>query len=191
MPLLYTIGLLLVFFLLLVGEFFVPSGGLLGLGALIAAITSIIIAFTHSSTAGLSVTLLIVASTPAVLLFMVRLWPHTPIGRRMLNRRPGQLAPDHKRTTADGTPWEDLVGKIGTAQTNLLPSGLVLIDDRKLDAVSTGMPIDAGEPVIVIKTHAGRIQVRVARQEELLGAEQSRPPAPETELKSFDLEMLE
>jgi membrane-bound ClpP family serine protease len=93
--------------------------------------------------------------------------------------------------TADGTPLEDLVGRIGIAQTNLLPSGMVLIDGRKLDAVSTGMPIDAGAPVIVIKTHAGKIQVRLAHEKELPGTEDSTQPAPESQLKSFDLEMLE
>ena len=121
MPLLYTIGLLLIFYVLLVVEFLLPTGGLLGVGAGVAAITAIIIAFTHSSTAGLAVIVVVVASTPMVLLFMIRLWPHTPIGRRMLNRRPGELAPDQGRMMPDGTPVGELVGRMGTAQTDLLP----------------------------------------------------------------------
>ncbi len=194
MPIYYSLGLLIIFYLLLVGEFFVPSGGLVGAGACVAAITAIIIAFTHSSSAGLAVTVVVVASTPVVLLFMIRLWPHTPIGRRMLNRRPGQLAPEHSRMMPDGTPIGDWIGRIGTAKTDLLPSGLVTIGDKKLDAISTGMPIDAGTAVIVIKTHGRQIQVRAAQEEEIKAAHDESsapPPASESPLESLDLESLE
>ncbi len=193
MPIFYTIGLLLVFCVLLVSEFFLPTGGMLGLTACVAAVAAIIIAFTHSTTAGLAASMVVIVAIPGILLSMIRLWPHTPIGRRMLNRRPGQRAPDHERIMPDGTPIGEWIGRIGTAQTDLLPSGMVMIEDQKLDAVSTGMPIDAGTAVIVIKTHGRKIQVRAARDEELQSNHQrSQPPqVAESSLESLDLESLD
>ena len=52
MPLQYAIGLLILFYILLVGEFFLPTGGLMGVAAVVSAIAAIAVAFTHSTTAG-------------------------------------------------------------------------------------------------------------------------------------------
>ena len=172
----YAIGLLLLFFVFLIGEFFVPSAGMIGVAALICAVGAVVCGFSHSILMGIVMMVAVGGSTPAVLYFMIRMWPHTPIGRRILNRRPGQdgkLTP--KRTIRDGTPLANLVGQIGVAQTDLLPSGAVLIHDQKLDAISLGMLIDAGTNVVVVKTVAGKIHVRQARHGEV-----ARPTSPES-----------
>ncbi len=187
MPLHYAIGLLLLFYFLLVIEFFLPSGGLLGAAAVAALIAAVVVAFSHSVSAGIAISLFALATTPLVLWGVIKTWPHTPIGRRMLNRRPGDTNnTPHQRTTADGTPIEQLVGHRGVAKTDLLPGGLVAIDSQKMDAVSTGMPIDAGTDVIVIKTDAGKIHVRAASPEEL-GDDRSGTQSPPS-LESFDFD---
>jgi len=193
MTLFYVIALLCAFYLLLVAEFFIPSGGILGTGAIAAAVAAVVIAFSHSLEAGIGVIVFVMATTPFVLFGTVRLWPHTAIGQRLLNRRPGELAGDPpKRTTSHGKPIEELVGCIGTAITDLLPSGMVMIDGEKLDAVSTGMPIDAGTALIVISVEGRRLHVRAANDAELSGDDApppvQSPPSLEGSLESFDVD---
>lgn len=187
MPLYYAVGLLVLFYLLIIVEFFLPSGGLVGVGAAAAALAAIVIAFSHSPTTGGSMLLVVAASTPVLFVFLMRLWPYTPIGRQILNRMPGMTDPPvAERKTARGTPLRELVGRVGVAKTNLLPSGVVVVEEQKLDAVSLGMPIDAGTPVIVARIQGGRVQVRPAEPEEL----HTTPPTGGS-LDTIDIESLE
>lgn len=191
MTLYYAIALVVAFYLLLIAEFLLPSGGVIGAAAAAALIAAILIAFSHSMTAGITLVFFVLVTTPVFVFGLLRAWPQTPIGRRMLNRRPGQLADDPpKKVTAQGTPIDELVGRIGTAKTDLLPSGLVMIDGEKVDAVSTGMPIDAGATIIVTSVELGRVHVRAASDDELSGAEKppQSPPSLEESLDSFEVE---
>ena len=188
-----TVALLAAFFFFLIIEFFVPSAGVLGVMALISGIAAIISAFAQSTMMGAGVTALTLVSTPAILYFMIKLWPNTRIGRLILNRRPGDVSVAPESSAPDGTPLTELEGKIGIAKTNLLPGGLVVIEGQKLDAISSGMPIDAGTPVKVVKVVTGKIQVRAAREEELtLPSNVSKSSGVlEMPLDSLDLESLD
>ena len=198
----YAFGLLLLYFFLLVGEFFIPSAGLIGIAAIVAALATIAVAFAESMYLGMIYTGTISVTTPIVLYFMIRVWPHTPLGRRILNRRPGDRFEVEERKMRDGTPIKDLIGRTGVAKTDLLPSGMVIIDDQKLDAVSTGMPIDAGSRIVVLNTTAGKVQVRAARADENVSADSSSASQKSEEqlssqqtlegsLDSLDLDSLE
>ncbi len=201
----YAIGLLLIFFVCLIGEFFLPSAGMIGIAALLSAVGTIICGFSHSMSLGITMTGIVGISTPLVLMFMIKIWPHTPIGRRILNRRPGQVdeAPP-ERVIRDGTPLSQLVGKIGVAKTDLLPSGRVMLQGHKLDAISLGSAIDAGSKVIVVKISAGKIHVKKApaglvESDFDMGEDQSPNPqlsqsaeqADHPSAKTFDLDSLE
>ncbi len=168
MPAIYAIGLMVAFYALVIAEILIPSGGMLGLTATVVAVTSIIVGYTYSSTMALTLTLLYVLTTPIVLGLLIRFWPKTKIGRRMLNRE--TLEADSalpEPTTIDGTPLSEFVGRIGTAMSNLLPSGEVKIDGHRSDAVSTGLAIDTGTLVIVVRVHTGKLQVREANEDEI------------------------
>lgn len=194
MQLFYAIGLLVVFFIVLLAEFFLPTGGFLGAVAIAILVAAISIAFSHSMTAGLVAIAFVLVATPLFLVAMLRVWPHTAIGRRMLNRRPGQRAESTStKTTPDGKPIVELIGRRGVAKTDLLPSGMVVVDGEKIDAISNGMPIDAGTDVIVTSTDAGRVHVRAAtdedREDETSQDPNPRSPASlEKSLDSFDIE---
>lgn len=191
MQLYYSIILLFLFYFLLVIEFFLPTGGMLGAAAVATLAATIFVAFSHSVAAGITMVVISLLTTPLIFMTVVRYWPHTPIGRRMLNRRPGEAdAEAPPKTTPRGTPLRELIGRIGIAKSNLLPSGLVAIDGQKLNAVSTGMPIDKGTRVIVTKTHAGVIQVRAAADDERdpLSDPPQSPAALEKPLESFEFE---
>ncbi|MEL6108007.1 MAG: NfeD family protein [Planctomycetota bacterium] len=194
MPLTYSLGLLGLFFVLLVGEFFVPSAGLIGIAAVGTAVASIVIAFTHSLVAGMGVTAAVAISTPVILITMIKYWPHTPIGRWILNRRPGQTDEPMESRLRSGEKRKDLVGQVGVAMTDLLPSGLVEIDGKRLDAVTGGAPIDAGTQVVVTSTAAGKIRVRRAGRSDIEPEQvevEKRTEAIESSLESLDLESLD
>lgn len=193
MPLYYAIGLLVLFYVLLVGEFFLPTGGLMGVAALLSAATAIFIAFTHSTAAGVTMIMIIATTTPFIFIGVVRLWPHTPIGKRILNRRPGQLSDGLQRTQADGTPLNELVGRTGTAQTDMLPSGQILIGSLKMNAVSTGMPIDRGSAIVIVRVIAGKVQVRPADADDLREVDETprSPESLEMPLESLDADSLD
>ncbi len=181
----FPLLLLIAFYLLLTAEFFLPTGGLLGVASVVALISSLVIAFSHSLAFGSVLLSVAVVSTPVMIASLVRVWPHTPIGRRMLNRRPGQIDDGGPaKRTRDGQLLTELVGCHGIAQTDLLPSGLVLIENEKLDAISMGMPIDGGAAIVVTHVDAGRIHVRA-----LVDSDENTvrsPEALEQSLESLD-----
>ncbi len=193
MSLFYVILLLVAFYLLLTAEFFLPSGGFLGVAAVLALTASVAIAFMNSTTSGITVLGIALLTTPLMIFGLIRWWPHTPIGRRMLNRRPGEMAEmPPPRTTSRGIPLGQLVGQVGTAKTDMLPSGMIVIGDDKVDAVSIGMPIDAGSSVVVTRVEAGKVHVRPATaqdtQSNLVEPKPQSPPSLEGSLESFDVE---
>lgn len=187
MSLTYAIVLYLICLLLIVAEFFVPSGGLIAAGAVLCGTASIVVGFLHSVRLGVSMIVALVLTVPAVFALLVRVWPLTRIGQQILNRRPGELAkPSRQRVTPRGTSLAELVGRVGIAKTDLLPAGLVIVDGEKLDAITTGMAIDAGSPVIVTSLQGNRIHVRLAEPDEIV--EES---SDSSRLDSLDIESLE
>lgn len=194
MELIYSAGLLILFVVLLVGEFFIPSAGTVGFAAAVAAVSSIVIAFTHSTTAGFIFLTAVAVATPLILYGVILYWPHTTIGRLILNRRPGQTDEPTESRLKTGERRKDLVGRVGVAKTNLLPSGLVVIEGKRLDAVSDGSPIDAGTDVVVVSVVAGKLRVRIASRADLQPEQvevERRSEAIETTLASLDLDDLD
>tara|TARA_A100001391_G_scaffold165802_1_gene125765 strand:+ start:676 stop:1353 length:678 start_codon:yes stop_codon:yes gene_type:complete len=168
MPAIYAIGLMIAFFALAIAEILIPSGGMIGLSAVVVAVTSIIVGYTYSSSMALTLTLVYVITTPILLALLIRFWPNTKIGRRMLNR--ATLESDSalpEPTTIDGTPLSQFIGRVGIATSNLLPSGEIKIDGHRSEAVSTGLPIDRDALVIVVRVQTGKLQVRAANEDEI------------------------
>lgn len=155
-------------------EVFVPSGGVLGFLAGCSLIASLAVVFTGVGLLAASIYLALIAMVvPMLIVALIKWWPYTPIGRRVLNLPPGQ---EHEITGAvDYSNWKQLVGRVGIAQTTMLPSGMVLIDGRKFDAASDGTVIERGDPVQVIATEGNHIIVTKALS-----------PQPTTETASTD-----
>ncbi|QDT60951.1 hypothetical protein SV7mr_34800 [Stieleria bergensis] len=160
MPLLYAILLMLLALVLLALECFLPTAGVLvGIG-LICAISSLVYAFSVSLTAASVLLLVMCFAVPATLVVVFKLWPHSSYGRRLLNSELALDQQDVPTTLPDGNKRTDLVGQTGVALTDLLPSGRARIGSLKLDVYSSGMVIDAGTEVIVVRCEAGKLSVR-------------------------------
>lgn len=147
------IGFLVVFL-----EFFVPSAGMLGVLSAVLIISGIVAAFFHSLSFGTLMLLITVVAIPIIFACMIKIWPHTPIGKRILI---GDLTDEDVLPNDEHyTRLESFIGQLGVAKTKMLPSGIVVIDGEKLDAVSDGFAIEPGDPIKVVGVRANRIYVQ-------------------------------
>ncbi len=181
-----------VVFLLL--EFFIPSAGMLGIGAVMALFAALFLAYSESLLTGLLMTGGVAIALPMLLIASLRAWPHTPIGRRILNLPPeGEEIPWQSE---DGHALElkQLVGRVGKTRTNLLPGGLIEIDGRRYDAVAQGVAVDKGQNVEVYSVEAGKIRVRPTNRHPKQNVAQqpydNLENLPATSLEELNLEEL-
>jgi len=151
--------LLLLGLVLLVLEFFIPSGGALAVMCALSFLGAIILGFAAGRWTGVSILLIISFVVPAALASAIRWWPDTPIGRLILIPRP-KSADDVLPQTLAYRGLKELVGRRGQAKGLMLPSGLVLIDGKSYDAVSDGMAIESGQPIVVVNVSTQRLVVR-------------------------------
>ncbi|RIK78323.1 MAG: hypothetical protein DCC67_11645 [Planctomycetota bacterium] len=170
---------------LLILEIFIPSAGLLSFFALVAIIGSMALAFLDGTTTGLSFMAMAVIAVPAAIGLAFKLWPRTPMGRSFLGDLP----------TEDETRLEDprraLVGRLGVAKSPMLPSGAIEIDGQLMDAVSQGMAIDPGQPVIVVEVKANRVMVRPAKPDEVQTSSHATQDLLSRPIDEFGLDALE
>lgn len=173
-PLLWASLLLLLAIALVVLEVFVPSGGVIGVMAALSVLGSVGMAFYRSPSAGLTFLVMALFALPIALGVAVKVWPHTPLGRRILPNIPSaqEVLPDSDYRRG----LHELVGKVGRAKSLMLPSGAAEIEGRTVDAVSEGLAIEAGQLVRVIEVRGNRILVRPATEEDAQKA--ARTPAP-------------
>jgi membrane-bound serine protease (ClpP class) len=182
---LWSILLLLVGLGLVVLEIFIPSGGVLSFLAAISVVASLVVSF--FSGVGFGITMLAVTSilVPAVVAAAVRWWPHTPIGRLILVQppeNPDDVLPEDELYRG----LSSLIGKIGKSKTKMLPSGLVRIENRNYDAISEGMPVDAGQWVKVVDVRTHRIVVRPSQAPQTIAEE----PTPSEDVLSRPIDSL-
>ena len=150
--------------ILLVVEIFVIPGfgiaGVLGIGAILAGLILSLLGAGDTSQVVLmaaarvvfSLLLAVVAS-----LVMLRFLPRLPFGRQMILQ--AGLCAGHQYGSA---PDNDLrwLGKKGRASSALRPAGIAQIEGERVDVVSDGELIDAGQSVEVTRVDGNRIVVR-------------------------------
>jgi membrane-bound serine protease (ClpP class) len=150
--------------ILLAIEIFVTPGfgatGVLGLAALLGGLGLSLVgagatwAVILGAIGRVAVSLLLAIAASLVLL---RFLPRLPLGRRLvleteLTAREGfASAPETDRA------W---LGKRGTTMSPLRPAGIADIEGERVDVVSDGEFIEAGEPMTVVRVDGNRIVVR-------------------------------
>jgi len=155
------IGLLGLGVLLIVLEAFVPSGGILGLSALVSAIVGVVFLFRYDMMWGAIGSLGTVILGPMAFWWAVEMLPSTPLGRTMLGPGSEEIAQQRRETTkVQLAGREDLVGKSGVAATDMRPSGVIEVDGARHDAIAVGGVIDRGHGVRVSKVDGLTIEVR-------------------------------
>jgi len=151
--LLLTIGLFAV-----VLELFVPSAGILGIVAGLLIVTAVVLGFMESVSYGVILLTASIVTIPGLLALMVKVWPYTPLGKRILLKdlKPEDVLPNY---VENKERKERLEGQLGIAQTKMLPSGIVLVNGEKFDAVSEGFAVDEGDSIRVISVRGNHVYV--------------------------------
>ena len=176
--LVWIVALFLAGLAVMVLEVFVPSGGVLGFLSVVAIGAAIVTAFVEQGAAfGLAVLGVAFVVVPAVLAGAFRVFPETPLGRRVLPPPPG--GDDVRPGAARRRHLAALVGRRGRAVGELVPWGTVDIDGVACAAVSEAGPINPGTAVDVVGVDAAAVVVRpVAEAAAADGRVPSRPEQP-------------
>jgi len=168
------LGLLLLALVLFAVELFIPSGGMLGILCGLAAIASVISFFLYSPAMGGFALLIYLIATPFLLVYGVKLWSRTPIGRRLIlggteeldgrgldDDEIDQEIESRRRQTHDSEA--SMIGRIARTATPLRPVGVIRLDGRRLDALAESGVIAADADVEVIAVLDNQIKVRPVR----------------------------
>jgi len=165
-PLLWAVVSMLLGLSFVMLEVFIPSYGILGFLAFSSLATSVVMAFLHSPLTGATFLGIMMVALPAIVVLALNIFPHTPIGKRLLLK-----APDPEDVLPQDEHFQllkGLIGKVGKARSMMLPSGAIVVDGRTVDAVSDGMAVSAGQMVKVIDVRGNRIVIRPIDEQELL-----------------------
>jgi membrane-bound serine protease (ClpP class) len=87
----------------------------------------------------------------------LRLLPHLPFGRRLILRSELVAREGFASTPETDHGW---LGKRGTAASSLRPAGIATFEGERVDVVSDGDFIEAGESIMVVRVAGNRIVVR-------------------------------
>lgn len=159
----WGIGLLAAALLLVILEVFVPSGGLIAIVATCCAIGGVACLFRVSATWGLVGILTLLVLGPLAFGFALRVWPHTPIGRRMLGEKPpGVVEAERLAAEKEREQRLALVGREGLVLTDLRPVGVVEVNGKRYDALSEESLIRAGSRIRVTVAEPNQLRVRRA-----------------------------
>lgn len=152
----YWVLILFVFGIaLMLAEAFMPGFGVFGIGGLVSTIASIILAAVSIQT---GMVMLLIALVLAILfsVFAFRYFAKRGALRHII------LSDEEKADQGYVAPRDqkELTGKEGVAITNLRPSGAASIDGVRIDVVSEGSYIPAGEELVVDRVEGVRVIVR-------------------------------
>jgi membrane-bound serine protease (ClpP class) len=142
------------------------GGGAMILASLVLASQTFVFPHTELQRAQMRHSLtLVAAATVCVVaagMLLRRYLPYAPVFRTLLlHPTPEEelVDLDYREALAD---FSHLIGQQGTATTNLMPAGKADFDGQLVDVIAEGMPIDRGQPVVVVKTRGNRVMVRSA-----------------------------
>ena len=163
--LLVGLGLLAASLLLVVLEIFIPSAGLLAICAGAAAIAGIVILFRHPESplvwGSIGIGLVLVGA-PTSLALGLKVWPHTPVGKKMLMGEATEEELEAKKQ-AEIEARERLramVGAEGEVVTPLRPVGVIRVGDHRFDALAETGLIETGQRVRVTAVYDNQLKVR-------------------------------
>lgn len=162
--------LILIGFLLLAAELFVPASGTLMVLSLAFIGAGIWLSFTAGGpTTGFATLVVVGVALPAAVAMLLRYWPRTRMGQKLF-----LSGPDDDATVAQmpvNLELEQLRGRVGRAISDLRPSGITDFDGWRVDTITEGLPVEAGHWVRVVDVRAGHVVVRPIDRPELTNLE--------------------
>ena len=143
--------------ILLLLEIFIPSYGVLTIGALGALAAGLIFAFRLSTATGIIALVAVAILLPIEIIVGVRIFPYTWFGRRIV-----LMAQDETKRSERSSDESilSLKGAEGITITACRPAGIAEINGERIDVVAEGTVIDNNRPVKVIAVEGNRVVVR-------------------------------
>jgi membrane-bound serine protease (ClpP class) len=149
--------------LLVIELIFIPGFGLAGIAGILAIFTGLVMSMVGPGdtpqfiiqTTG-RVVFSILLALAASLVFM-RFLPRMPIGRKLILDTALEAGQGFESAPASD---HALIGKTGKTTTPLHPAGIAQIEGERIDVVSEGELIDAGELISVVRVDGNRVVVR-------------------------------
>nr|WP_232353896.1 nodulation protein NfeD [[Bacillus] enclensis] len=150
-----TIILFVIGIILIIAEFFLPGGIAGGLGAA-AVIGSIMLAGGNIMQMGISILIALLIAVIAMIIFV------KVFGKKMklFNKIILKDSTNTESGYVSNANRLELIGKTGLTKTPLRPSGTIIIEDERIDAVTEGGYIAVNQQVKVVKVEGSRIVVR-------------------------------
>ena len=140
--------------LVIIAEIILPSGGILSILAAGLFGYSLYLVFTHVSTsAGMAFIMADLILIPILVYFGIRVLAKSPVTlRKKLSKEDG--------VTSQSLDQKDYIGSQGLAITDLRPSGVATIDEKRLDVVTRGEYLEKQTEIIVIAVRGNQIVVK-------------------------------
>lgn len=147
------IVLVVVGFLMIAAEVFVPGLVLGTLGGLCLLGSVVLCYVTYGALLGTAAFASLAILSIVGFFLWLRLFPHTPLGKKMMLNK--SLA------SRNSLPIADLIGETGEAVTPLRPAGTAIIQGRRMDVVAESGLIEPGAKITVVSQEGIRIVVRL------------------------------
>lgn len=156
---LFIIGLVL----LIVEIFIIPGFGIFGISGISLMVVGLFLGllsdFKMIDWDIISIAIIQLASvfvgSSIIIFFLLKYLPRT----EMLNKLILKESVNAKSGYAAKESLADFVGKVGTAMTDLRPSGTAMIEGKRIDVVTEGDYINHGSEIIVISVEGSKIVV--------------------------------
>ncbi len=152
----WGIALIAVALLLFMLEIIFPSGGILGIGSVVAAIAGVVCLFRFDTAFGLTGMAVTLLAAPFLIALGLKVLPYTPMFQWMVLKD----EPTDETQSAEAPPIESAVGKHGEAVTTLRPVGVCRIDGQRMDCIAVGGEIEAGEQIEVVSVDGPSLRVK-------------------------------
>ncbi len=144
-------------------EIFIPSGGVLGAAAFLCSVAAIVVAFKISTGYGAAATGFAVMATPATIWMGIKVFPNTPMGRRIIlsaGSTPDEMQIAEIEKREELRAISSLVGARGRTMTALRPGGTMRLEGEDVEAFAeTGM-IEADVEVEIVSIADRQLRVR-------------------------------
>ncbi len=143
--------------------FVIPGFGVAGVVGIVAVVAGLTLSLFGSGASGAAIArallrvLVAMLGASAASLVLLRFLPRLPGGRSLVLDSVVGDGASGAAHTAQPVP---LTGQVGTAATTLRPAGIAIVGDRRVDVVSEGDFIAAGETVEVVLEAGSRVVVR-------------------------------
>jgi membrane-bound serine protease (ClpP class) len=155
-PTLFIIGLILLGWVCFALEIITPSFGILAVGGLVSMVWAIAEGFAQSALVGWLLIPALLVGTLAYMSVMIKILPDSKLAGKIFL---GASKHDQGEAAPQSEVHRGLVGKSGTAETPLRPSGTVRIDGQRYDASAEAGMIARGTAVKVLRARGSGLVV--------------------------------